>query len=120
MKRLASDIQFFPPNSSKIIFYGGNYEKYSPLNSSTLTNNNPLNIIRRGINPPHRIKSISMSTFTPEEVELMRTRGNLWCSRVWLGNYEASTNPVDYKDDEKIKEFMITKVSFLSYSTHNF
>ncbi|XP_023323652.1 arf-GAP domain and FG repeat-containing protein 2 isoform X2 [Eurytemora carolleeae] len=63
----------------------------------------------RGINPPHRIKSISMSTFTPEEVELMRTRGNLWCSRVWLGNYEASTNPVDYKDDEKIKEFMITK-----------
>jgi Arf-GAP domain and FG repeat-containing protein 1 len=63
----------------------------------------------RGINPPHRIKSISMSTFTPEEVELMRTRGNLWCSRVWLGNYEPSVNPVDYKDDEKIKDFIIAK-----------
>ena len=28
-----------------------------------------------GINPPHRIKSISMSTFSNEEVEMMRSKG---------------------------------------------
>jgi len=63
----------------------------------------------RGMNPPHRIKSISMSTFTPDEVENMRGKGNLWCSRVWLGTYDAAANPMDYKDDEKIKDFMIQK-----------
>lgn len=63
------------------------------------------------MNPPHRIKSISMSTFTADEVELMRWKGNLWCSRAWLANYDRASHPVDYKDDEKIKEFMIAKVS---------
>jgi len=63
----------------------------------------------RGMNPPHRIKSISMSTFTADEVELMRWKGNLWCSRAWLANYDRASHPVDYKDDEKIKEFMIAK-----------
>jgi hypothetical protein len=38
-------------------------------------------IYRRGINPPHRIKSISMSTFTTEEVDSLRMRGNAWCAR---------------------------------------
>ena len=31
--------------------------------------------ILEGINPPHRIKSISMSTFSNEEVEMMRSKG---------------------------------------------
>ena len=31
----------------------------------------------RGINPPHRIKSISMSSFTSEEVEMVRSKGNI-------------------------------------------
>merc|ERR1712111_310839 len=38
----------------------------------------------RGITPPHRIKSISMSTFTADEVEFMRGRGNVYCAKVWL------------------------------------
>jgi len=63
----------------------------------------------RGINPPHRIKSISMSSFTADEVEMMKVRGNLWCSKVWLATYDKSKHPVDYKDDEKIKEFLIAK-----------
>ena len=71
------------------------------------------------MNPPHRIKSISMSTFTPEEVELMRGKGNLWCARVWLANYDRASNPVDYKDDEKIKDFMIAKVSHLLFASCN-
>ena len=64
----------------------------------------------RGINPPHRIKSISMSSFTSEEVELVRARGNAWCAAVWLGNYNKASNPVDFKDEEKIKEFIVAKV----------
>ena len=51
-----------------------------------------------------------MSTFTAEEVELMRGKGNLWCSRVWLGTFDSAANSIDYSDDEKIKSFMIQKV----------
>lgn len=63
----------------------------------------------RGMNPPHRIKSISMSTFTPEEVEFMRTRGNAWCSATWLARWDAVNQPVDFRDDDKVKDFMIAK-----------
>ena len=80
----------------------------------------------RGINPPHRIKSISMSTFSNEEVEMMRSKGegrvlsdsvsqiiipagNAWCAAVWCGSYNKANNPVNFKDDEKIKEFIISK-----------
>lgn len=63
----------------------------------------------RGINPPHRIKSISMSSFTSDEVEMVRSRGNAWCAAVWLGNYNKNANPVDFKDDEKVKEFIVAK-----------
>jgi len=31
---------------------------------------------RRGLTPPHRVKSISMASFSPEEVELIKSRGN--------------------------------------------
>jgi hypothetical protein len=31
---------------------------------------------RRGLNPPHRVKSISMATFTSEEIDFVRCRGN--------------------------------------------
>ena len=37
----------------------------------------------------------------------MRNRGNAWCAAVWLGLFDAQ--PIDYKDDEKIKEFIIAK-----------
>merc|ERR1719350_872865 len=38
---------------------------------------------------------------------MMRNRGNAWCAAVWLGHFDSQ--PVDYKDDEKIKEFIIAK-----------
>jgi len=63
----------------------------------------------RGINPPHRIKSISMSSFTSDEVDMVRSRGNAWCTAVWLGTYQKSAMPIDFKDDDKIKEFIIAK-----------
>ena len=31
---------------------------------------------RRGLNPPHRVKSISMTTFTEPEVLFLQARGN--------------------------------------------
>ena len=37
----------------------------------------------------------------------MRSRGNTYCKAVWLGLYDAQ--PIDYKDEEKIKEFIIAK-----------
>ena len=46
-------------------------------------------------------------TFLSSQVEMMRNRGNAWCAAVWLGLFDAQ--PVDYKDDEKIKEFIIAK-----------
>ena len=38
--------------------------------------------VLRGITPPHRIKSISMSSFSTEEVESIRTRGKTFFSIV--------------------------------------
>lgn len=31
---------------------------------------------RRGLNPPHRVKSISMASFTPEEMDFLKCHGN--------------------------------------------
>lgn len=32
--------------------------------------------LRRGLNPPHRVKSISMTTFSQQEVEFLQNHGN--------------------------------------------
>jgi Arf-GAP domain and FG repeat-containing protein 1 len=34
---------------------------------------------RRGLNPPHRVKSISMASFTPDEMEFLKCHGNEVC-----------------------------------------
>lgn len=63
---------------------------------------------RRGLTPPHRVKSISMATFTIEEVELLRNRGNDYCRHVWLGLYE-DTPPTYNNDEQAIRDFMVDK-----------
>ena len=64
----------------------------------------------RGITPPQRIKSISMSSFSADEVEFVRSRGNLWAAKVWLGLYDRSRMGLyDAKDDEGIRTFIIEK-----------
>nr|XP_023020335.1 arf-GAP domain and FG repeat-containing protein 1 [Leptinotarsa decemlineata] len=60
----------------------------------------------RGITPPHRVKSISMATFTNEEIDLLRNRGNQYCRRVWLGLYEGASPGTD---ETSIKDFMVEK-----------
>ncbi|XP_065172104.1 arf-GAP domain and FG repeat-containing protein 1 isoform X1 [Atheta coriaria] len=59
----------------------------------------------RGLTPPHRVKSISMATFTQEEVELLKTRGNDYCQQVWLGLYEG-TKP---SDERSVHTLMLDK-----------
>ncbi|UJR23194.1 hypothetical protein I4U23_026213 [Adineta vaga] len=64
----------------------------------------------RGLNPPHRVKSINMSTFTQDEVEFMKSRGNQLNKMVYLGLYDANAGfSPDPKDTERFKEFLSQK-----------
>ena len=73
-------------------------------------------IFRRGITPPHRIKSISMSSFSADEVEFMRERGNAYCAKVWLGLYDGKTIG---NDAESIKDFIMQKYEKKRYVLKN-
>ncbi|XP_069069947.1 arf-GAP domain and FG repeat-containing protein 1 isoform X11 [Pleurodeles waltl] len=66
--------------------------------------------ILRGLNPPHRVKSISMTTFTQTEIEFLQKHGNEVCKQIWLGLFDdrSSTIP-DFRDPQKVKEFLQEK-----------
>ncbi|XP_041342651.1 arf-GAP domain and FG repeat-containing protein 2-like, partial [Pyrgilauda ruficollis] len=64
----------------------------------------------RGLNPPHRVKSISMTTFSEAEVLFLQAHGNEACRRVWLGTFDPRTSPLpDSRDPQKVKEFLQEK-----------
>uniref|UniRef100_A0AAR5Q291 Arf-GAP domain-containing protein n=1 Tax=Dendroctonus ponderosae TaxID=77166 RepID=A0AAR5Q291_DENPD len=63
--------------------------------------------ILRGITPPHRVKSISMATFSLDEIETLRSKGNGFCKKVWLGLYEGT--PPIFSDEQLVRDFMIEK-----------
>nr|XP_020655432.1 arf-GAP domain and FG repeat-containing protein 2 [Pogona vitticeps] len=64
----------------------------------------------RGLNPPHRVKSISMTTFTEGEVQFLQTRGNEACRKIWLGTFDSRTSLLpDSQDPQKVKEFLQEK-----------
>ncbi|XP_072248774.1 arf-GAP domain and FG repeat-containing protein 1a isoform X3 [Leuresthes tenuis] len=66
--------------------------------------------ILRGLNPPHRVKSISMTTFTQQEIEFLQKHGNEACKRIWLGLYDDRTSSVpDFREPQKVKEFLQEK-----------
>ncbi|XP_043926372.1 arf-GAP domain and FG repeat-containing protein 1 isoform X7 [Protopterus annectens] len=66
--------------------------------------------ILRGLNPPHRVKSISMTTFTQQEIEFLQKHGNEICKQIWLGLYdERSSSIPDFRDPQKVKEFLQEK-----------
>ncbi|XP_063702121.1 arf-GAP domain and FG repeat-containing protein 1 isoform X2 [Culicoides brevitarsis] len=58
----------------------------------------------RGLTPPHRIKSISMATFTQEEIDFLKAHGNEECAKTWLGLWDAKRA---IKQDHR--DFMIDK-----------
>ncbi|GAB6019656.1 ArfGAP with FG repeats 1 [Chamberlinius hualienensis] len=51
-----------------------------------------------------------MASFTPEEIEFIRNRGNEYCRREWMGTYDGQP-PIESetKDEQRIKDFMMTK-----------
>ncbi|XP_072904840.1 arf-GAP domain and FG repeat-containing protein 1-like isoform X2 [Hemitrygon akajei] len=66
--------------------------------------------ILRGLNPPHRVKSISMTTFTEQEIEFLQLHGNEVCRQIWLGLFDSRSAVIpDYRDPQKIKEFLQDK-----------
>ncbi|XP_072447646.1 arf-GAP domain and FG repeat-containing protein 1-like isoform X5 [Chiloscyllium punctatum] len=66
--------------------------------------------ILRGLNPPHRVKSISMTTFTEQEIEFLQSHGNEVCRQIWLGLFDSRSSIIpDYRDPQKIKEFLQDK-----------
>ncbi|CAH2246553.1 arf-GAP domain and FG repeat-containing 1 isoform X6 [Pelobates cultripes] len=66
--------------------------------------------ILRGLNPPHRVKSISMTTFTQQEIEFLQKHGNDACKQIWLGLFDDRSSSVpDFRDPQKMKEFLQEK-----------
>uniref|UniRef100_A0A3Q2ZJS9 ArfGAP with FG repeats 1b n=1 Tax=Kryptolebias marmoratus TaxID=37003 RepID=A0A3Q2ZJS9_KRYMA len=66
--------------------------------------------ILRGLNPPHRVKSISMTTFTQQEIDFLQKHGNEVCKHIWLGLYDDRTSVVpDFREPQKVKEFLQEK-----------
>lgn len=64
----------------------------------------------RGLNPPHRVKSISMTTFSQQEVEFLQNHGNEVGRRTWLCAFDPKTEGCsDMKDSQKFKEFLQDK-----------
>lgn len=62
-----------------------------------------------------------MATFTPEEIEFIKVRGNDYCRRLWLGLYEGES--VNFTDEQSIKDFMSDKYEkkryYLESSSNN-
>ncbi|XP_060929052.1 arf-GAP domain and FG repeat-containing protein 1a isoform X3 [Limanda limanda] len=66
--------------------------------------------ILRGLNPPHRVKSISMTTFTQQEIEFLQKHGNEVCKQIWLGLFDDRISSVpDFREPPKVKEFLQDK-----------
>ncbi|XP_015273333.1 PREDICTED: arf-GAP domain and FG repeat-containing protein 1 isoform X6 [Gekko japonicus] len=66
--------------------------------------------ILRGLNPPHRVKSISMTTFTQHEIEFLQKHGNEVCKQIWLGLFDDRSSAIpDFRDPQKVKEFLQEK-----------
>ncbi|XP_065136782.1 arf-GAP domain and FG repeat-containing protein 1a isoform X2 [Paramisgurnus dabryanus] len=66
--------------------------------------------ILRGLNPPHRVKSISMTTFTQQEIEFLQKHGNEFCKQIWLSLYDDRNSAIpDFREPQRVKEFLQDK-----------
>ncbi|VDL77898.1 unnamed protein product [Nippostrongylus brasiliensis] len=86
---------------------------HNPSSNSTLSaqkkrqDEKNLKTLRRGLNPPHRVKSICMATFTNEEIERVRSLGNEENSHTWLALYSGTPPKMTNKDE--LTAFLIKK-----------
>ncbi|KAG8189729.1 hypothetical protein JTE90_019677 [Oedothorax gibbosus] len=62
----------------------------------------------RGLNPPHRVKSLTVCSFTEVEMDRLKSRGNEYCTHIWLGRYDSKSDS-DLLSPDNRKEFMIQK-----------
>ncbi|GFY41837.1 arf-GAP domain and FG repeat-containing protein 1 [Trichonephila inaurata madagascariensis] len=69
----------------------------------------------RGLNPPHRVKSLTVCSFTELEMDRLKSRGNEYCTHIWLGKYDPKSSEYDLSSQEKRKEFMIMKYEEKKY-----
>ncbi|ESN92238.1 hypothetical protein HELRODRAFT_89687 [Helobdella robusta] len=73
----------------------------------------------RGLNPPHRVKSISMASFSNDEMEFIKSRGNEFCRKVWLGLYDGRIPmDVDTKDEGRMKDLMCQRYEKKRWYVH--
>ncbi|XP_047130438.1 arf-GAP domain and FG repeat-containing protein 1 isoform X1 [Hydra vulgaris] len=64
----------------------------------------------RGINPPHRVKSISMASFTASEIEFLQKHGNEVCRSIWLALWNSASPPEpESRDEQKLKDLISRK-----------
>uniref|UniRef100_A0AC35TQX3 Arf-GAP domain-containing protein n=1 Tax=Rhabditophanes sp. KR3021 TaxID=114890 RepID=A0AC35TQX3_9BILA len=63
----------------------------------------------RGLTPPHRVKSISMSTFTIPELDLLRKRGNEWNKNVYLSLFKGVKPFPQPINIQSLKDHLILK-----------
>ncbi|KAI2656393.1 Arf-GAP domain and FG repeat-containing protein 1 [Labeo rohita] len=57
-----------------------------------------------------RVKSISMTTFTQQEIEFLQKHGNEVCKQIWLGLYDDRNLAIpDFREPQKVKEFLQDK-----------
>lgn len=63
----------------------------------------------RGLNPPHRVKSLTVCSFTEVEMDRIKSRGNEYCTHIWLGKYDAKSGEMDLSSPDKRREFMRLK-----------
>ncbi|XP_023170546.1 arf-GAP domain and FG repeat-containing protein 1 isoform X3 [Drosophila hydei] len=61
--------------------------------------------VLRGLTPPHRVKSISMATFTQDELDFLKAHGNELCAKTWLGLWD----PKRAAAQQDQRELMIDK-----------
>ena len=64
------------------------------------------------MNPPHRVKSISMATFSNDEVEKVKNAGNEENAKIWLGLHDGPVKFTPVRLDENVKNHLI-QVIFL-------
>lgn len=66
--------------------------------------------ILRGINPPHRVKSISMASYTAVEMASLEKSGNEASRHIWLGLYDSKSQPgPESKEDGKVRDYLVQK-----------
>lgn len=57
-----------------------------------------------------------MATFTQEEIDFIKERGNEYCRRIWLGLMNPnSTQTLDTKDEQEMKDLMSAKYELKRY-----